>query len=81
MGEKPTRIEKQLIRVIRASRLTQKELSELSGVDQAALSRFLTENAEVRRTLAMPTVDKLCRVLGLELVQTRKPQLKKRRRR
>jgi len=75
MGEEPTRIEMQLIRAIRASGLTQKELSELSGIDQGALSRFLTGNTKVRRTLSMPTADKLCRVLGLELVQTHKPKL------
>ena len=70
MSEKPAKIERQLIEAIRASRLTQLELAKLSGVDQGTLSRFLSEEMESRRTLSLPTADKLCRVLGLELVQT-----------
>ncbi len=74
MGSKPTKIERQLIEAIRASGLTQEDLAKLSGVDQGAISRFLTADLKARRSLSLPTADKLCRLLGMELVQVQKPK-------
>lgn len=81
MGEKPTDLEVQLIRAIKGTGLAQRELARLCGVNQGALSRFLSTNPKDRRTFSLATADRLCKTLGLELVQTRKPRLKKRTRR
>jgi ribosome-binding protein aMBF1 (putative translation factor) len=39
------------------------KLAAASGVDQGIISRFIRGD----RTMTLPTADKLCRVLGLEL--------------
>ena len=74
VADKPTKLEKKLIDAIKATGLSQSELARLAGVNQGTLSRFLADNVAERRTLSLPTADKLCQVLGLELVQTRKPK-------
>lgn len=53
-----------LRRAIFSSGLSQARLAELSCVDEGRLSRFLREE----RTLTLPAVDSLCRVLRLQLV-------------
>ena len=73
MDKKPTALEQQLIRHIRDSGLLQLDLARLSGVSQPALSRFLEEDPLKRRSIHLPTADKLCRALGLELVKTKDP--------
>lgn len=78
MKQPPTKTEKQLIKAIKSAGLSQNELARISGVDQGTLSRFLTDDVRERRSLSLATADRLCRVLGLELVQTRKPKLGKR---
>ena len=77
MAGKPTRIEKILIDAIKDSELSQSELARLTGINQGVLSRFLTKDVAERRSLSLPTADKLCRVLGLELYRTRKPKRSK----
>jgi plasmid maintenance system antidote protein VapI len=47
---------------------TAKELAEVSGVDTGILSRFLG----AKRTMTLPTADKVCRALGLELRSIRR---------
>jgi len=74
MADKPTELEKKLIDAIKATGLSQSELARLAGVNQGTLSRFLADNSVGRRTLSLPTADKLCRILGLKLVQTGKPK-------
>ena len=64
-----TAIEKRILDAARVSGLNQVELSDLSGVDQGTLSRFLTEDPAKRRTITLPVADRLCTALGLKLVQ------------
>lgn len=54
----------ELLRAIRECGLSQYEIAKRSGVDPAALSRFVSS----QRTLTLPAVDKLADVLGLGLV-------------
>lgn len=56
-------IEDQLKGAIKASGLSLRELDRRSGVPTAILSRFTTG----KRTLTLPTADKLCETLGLGL--------------
>ena len=77
MAGKPTKLEKKLLDAMKSTGLSQSQLAKLTGVDQGALSRFLTNDVAERRSLSLPTADRLCRVLGLELVQTRKPKCPK----
>ena len=72
MSGKPNDLEKQLIRAIHASGLTQVELQAITGVHQGQLSRFLAKDPEKRRTLSLATAGRLCKALGLELVPRRK---------
>ena len=58
----------QLRRAIRASGKSRYWLSGESGVDKAALSRFMAGKA----TLTLPSLDRLAEVLGLELRKKRK---------
>ena len=71
----PTRLERALMRAIRESGLTQLELASRTDVEQATISRFLSEDPRIHRTLTLPVADRLCRVLGLRLV--RRPQKRK----
>jgi transcriptional regulator with XRE-family HTH domain len=56
-------ITQQLKHAIKQSGLTVYRIGELSGIDKAALSRFLNGKLSLR----LLTVDKLADVLGLEL--------------
>lgn len=53
-----------ILKKIETSGMSQYRLSKESGVATAVLSRFVTG----QRTLTIETADKLCRVLGLKLV-------------
>lgn len=53
-----------ILEKIQTSEMSQYRLSKESGVSTAVLSRFVTG----QRTLTLPVADKLCRVLGLKLV-------------
>ena len=68
----PTNMEQVILKAIRDSGMTQTELQEKSGVPQATLSRFMSENPDRRRTLTLPVAEQLCKVLGLELVSKSK---------
>jgi transcriptional regulator with XRE-family HTH domain len=57
-------ISDQLHNAIQKSGLTRYEISKQSGVDQAALSRFVNG----KQSLTLDKVDKLADVLGLKLV-------------
>jgi DNA-binding Xre family transcriptional regulator len=57
---------------VRSSGRTQKELADEAGIDKGQLSRFMVNT----RTLTLPAVEKLCKVLGLELQPQRKQKRK-----
>jgi transcriptional regulator with XRE-family HTH domain len=65
-------MERIILKAIEQSGMTQLELAARSGVPQATLSRFMSDDPQVRRTLTLPVADKLCEALGLELVERRK---------
>jgi transcriptional regulator with XRE-family HTH domain len=56
-------ITEQLKKAIQMSGLTRYEISKRSGVEQSALSRFVTGG----RSLTLPAVDAICKTLGLKL--------------
>lgn len=66
---KPTKLERAIIRAIRESGLSQNALAKLSRIDQPTLSRFLSKDPQKRRGMTLAVADRLCRVLGLELVK------------
>lgn len=72
MPKKERGIEEQLQRAIEESGMSRYALSKLSGVDQGILSRFLSEGRSKQKTITLSTAARLCRVLGLELKQTKK---------
>jgi transcriptional regulator with XRE-family HTH domain len=57
---------------IRSSGLPQMEIARLAGITSGQLSRFLRNE----RTLTLPVADKVCRVVGLELVPIKKRKAK-----
>ncbi len=61
---KPSPISDAVRRAIEQSGLTRYEVSKVSGVQQASLSRFMTGE----RGLTTSTLDELAPVLGLRLV-------------
>lgn len=77
MADKLTKLEQKLVDAIEAAGLSQSELARLTGINQGALSRFLSKDIEERRSFSLPTADKLCQALGLELIQARKPKCPK----
>lgn len=62
-----------LRRAIQESGLTTTELAQHTGITQPQLSRFVRGI----RTLTLPAADKICRHLGLRLVQQAAPGKKK----
>jgi transcriptional regulator with XRE-family HTH domain len=54
---------------VKSSGLTLNELSHRSGVSKSQLSRFLRGATDI----GLESADKLCVLLGLELIQTRPP--------
>ena len=75
MGIRPKEMcefEKSILKAIEEAGLTQVELAAESGVSQGLLSLFLESAPSKRRTITLPVANRLCRVLGLELVQTKK---------
>jgi hypothetical protein len=71
MGKKskiPTRFERVIIDAIKKSKLTYLQLQELSGVNNGIISRFMSEEPDIRRTISLPVADRLCKALGLNLV-------------
>ena len=63
MGRKVRDIEDQLRRAILGSETSRYRMSQISGVDQAALSNF----ANCKRTIMLATAARLAGVLGIEL--------------
>jgi transcriptional regulator with XRE-family HTH domain len=75
MGIKPKEMcefEKLILNAIKEAGLTQVELAAESGISQGLLSLFLELDSSKRRTITLPVANRLCKVLGLELVQTKK---------
>lgn len=75
MGTKPKEIcevEKVILEAIKESGMNQVELAAKSGVSQGLLSLFLESDLSKRRTITLPVADRLCKVLGLKLMQTEK---------
>jgi transcriptional regulator with XRE-family HTH domain len=66
--EEARTVTQQLREQMRRSGLNLVQLSELSGVSAAQLSRFLN----AKRGLNTDTVDRLCTALGLQLTKVRK---------
>jgi len=64
--------EKTILNAIKEAGLNQMELAAESGISQGLLSLFLESNPLKRRTITLPLANRLCRVLGLEIVQTKK---------
>jgi transcriptional regulator with XRE-family HTH domain len=71
-GELPT-VTQQLQDQIRRSGLNLVQLSEVSGVSPAQLSRFLNN----KRGLNNVAIDRLCQALGLHLTKVRRPGKKR----
>ena len=65
-------IERVILKAIEESGMSQVELANKSGVSQGLLSLFLEPDFSKRRTITLPVADRLCRALGLKLVQTKK---------
>lgn len=68
MSKKKTKLDPTLAETIRkkiqVSELSQYKIAKESGVDSGTLSRFVSGE----RSISIETADKLCRVLGLKLV-------------
>jgi transcriptional regulator with XRE-family HTH domain len=62
MGRKT--ISDQLREAIKTCGKTRYQISQESGIDEAALSKFMNEKVG----LSLPTIDKLCECIGAELV-------------
>ena len=58
-----------LKRAVSTSELSLGQMAEHTGIDKSVLSRF----ARGQTGLAMPSIDRLCELLGLELVETKRP--------
>lgn len=65
-------LENVILEAIQESGLGQKELAAKSDVSQGLISLFLESDPLKRRTITLPVADRLCRVLRLKLVQTKK---------
>ncbi len=61
-------ISESLKRFIEAAELSQRQIALNAGITPAVLNRFLRQG----RGLSIEGIDGLCRVLGLQLVQTAK---------
>lgn len=75
MGIKPRticEIEQIILEAIKDSGMNQVELAAKSGVSQGLLSLFLESDPSKRRTVTLPVAERLCKALGLKLVQTKK---------
>ena len=73
---RPKRFKKfsdQLRRVLGECGLSRYEIAKRSGVDEAALSRFVNG----QRGLTTDTLDRLAEVLDLELIPKRRPRKRK----
>jgi len=68
--------EKTILKAIEETGLTQVELAAKSGVSQGLLSLFLETEPSKRRTITLPVANRLCKALGLELIQTKKTNFK-----
>jgi plasmid maintenance system antidote protein VapI len=68
MPRKPRTVSEALRKAIRESGLNAMELARATGVDNAALYRFLSDE----RGLTLASVDRLAEYLGLELTQKRR---------
>lgn len=69
--------EKVILKAIEKAGLTQVELAAQSGVSQGLLSLFLETDPSKRRTITLPVANRICKALGLRLVQTRKMRRRK----
>ena len=72
MSKRRTSLSDQVHRAILTSGLTRYRISQESGVEQAALSRFMAG----KTSLTLTTLDRMADVLGLDLV-VRKPKRKR----
>ncbi|MHC4574746.1 MAG: helix-turn-helix domain-containing protein [Planctomycetota bacterium] len=64
--------EKAILKAIEEAGLSQVELAAKSGVSQGLISLFTESDPMKRRTITLPVADRLCRALGLKLVQKKK---------
>ena len=67
------RVSDQLRAAIKASAMSRYRISQLTGVDQAVLSKFMAGTVR----LSQQSIDAICEVLELELTGKRKRQAKK----
>ena len=74
--QKAERITEQIREAIGSSELSRYEIAKQSGVDQATLSRFVSGE----RSITLETAEKLCPVLGLELLVRRRKKTSRRQR-
>lgn len=65
-------LEKVILKAIEDAGLTQVELAAKSGVSQGLISLFTESDPVKRRTITLPVADRLCKALGLKLVQTKR---------
>lgn len=64
MGKKRNKISEQVRRAVNESGLSRYRICKTGGIDQAAMSRFMSGKMEIK----IGTLDALADVLGLEIV-------------
>ncbi len=63
----------QLREAIEAGPMSRRQISKATGLDESVLSRFV----HGKSGLAVPSIDKVCKLLRLELRPIKKPRVKK----
>ena len=61
--------EKIILRAIENSGMSQVELATKSEVSQGLISLFMESDTTKRRTITLPVAERLCKALGIQLVQ------------
>ena len=64
--------EQVILNAIEESGLTQLEIANKSEISQGQLSLFMVSDPSKRRTITLPVANRLCKALGLKLIQTKK---------
>ena len=75
MKPKPTALTDQLRHFIEAGEMSRYELSKITGIDKAVLSKFVHGKCG----LSMQSLDKIGETLSLQIIQTPKPAAKRRK--
>ena len=71
--------EEAILEAIKESGLSQVELAAKSGVSQGLISLFTESDPVKRRTITLPVAERLCKALGLKLVQNKRKKKGKRK--